>query len=54
MSLRQSSVAPEASSMAVLRESYASTFLCTLIVAVGPIQFSFTSGFSLPTLDAMV
>ncbi|XP_066366341.1 sugar transporter ERD6-like 4 isoform X2 [Miscanthus floridulus] len=49
MSSRQSSVAPGASSMAVLRESHVSVFLCTLIVALGPIQF----GFSSPTQDAM-
>ncbi|XP_066362292.1 sugar transporter ERD6-like 4 isoform X2 [Miscanthus floridulus] len=54
MSSRQSSVAPGASSMAVLRESHVSAFLCTLIVALGPIQFGFTSGFSSPTQDAMV
>ncbi|RCV16491.1 hypothetical protein SEVIR_3G145100v4 [Setaria viridis] len=54
MGSRQSSVAPGASSMAVLRESHVSAFLCTLIVALGPIQFGFTSGFSSPTQDAMV
>ncbi|CAD6332829.1 unnamed protein product [Miscanthus lutarioriparius] len=53
MTSRQSSVAPGASSMAVLRESHVSAFLCTLIVALGPIQFGFTSGFSSPTQDAM-
>ncbi|KAJ1264135.1 hypothetical protein BS78_09G239400 [Paspalum vaginatum] len=54
MSSRQSSVAPGASSMAVLRESHVSAFLCTLIVALGPIQFGFTTGFSSPTQDDMV
>ncbi|KAL6609393.1 hypothetical protein ACP70R_039362 [Stipagrostis hirtigluma subsp. patula] len=54
MSSRQSSVAPGTSSMAVLRESHVSAFLCTLIVALGPIQFGFTSGFSSPTQDAMI
>jgi MFS transporter, SP family, ERD6-like sugar transporter len=54
MSSRQSSFAPGTSSMAVLRESHVSAFLCTLIVALGPIQFGFTSGFSSPTQDAMV
>jgi SP family facilitated glucose transporter-like MFS transporter 8 len=43
-----------ASSMAVLRESHVSALLCTLIVALGPIQFGFTSGFSSPTQDAMI
>jgi MFS transporter, SP family, ERD6-like sugar transporter len=54
MSSRQSSIAPGASSMAVLRDSHVSAFLCTLIVALGPIQFGFTSGFSSPTQDAMI
>uniref|UniRef100_N1R3K7 Sugar transporter ERD6-like protein 4 n=1 Tax=Aegilops tauschii TaxID=37682 RepID=N1R3K7_AEGTA len=43
-----------ASSMAVLRESHVSALLCTLIVALGPIQFGFTCGFSSPTQDAMI
>ncbi|XP_062181393.1 sugar transporter ERD6-like 4 [Phragmites australis] len=54
MSSRQISVAAGASSMAVLRESHVSAFLCTLIVALGPIQFGFTSGFSSPTQDAVI
>ena len=55
MGSRQSSLnAAGTSSMAVLRESHVSAFLCTLIVALGPIQFGFTSGFSSPTQDAMV
>ncbi|CAD6268623.1 unnamed protein product [Miscanthus lutarioriparius] len=37
------------SSMAVLRESHVSAFLCTLIVALGPIQFGFTGSYSSPT-----
>uniref|UniRef100_A0A0E0A2Y1 Major facilitator superfamily (MFS) profile domain-containing protein n=1 Tax=Oryza glumipatula TaxID=40148 RepID=A0A0E0A2Y1_9ORYZ len=43
-----------ASSMAAIRESHVSAFLCTLIVALGPIQFGFTSGFSSPTQDAII
>ena len=43
-----------ASSMAVLPESHVSALLCTLIVALGPVQFGFTSGFSSPTQDAMI
>uniref|UniRef100_A0A0E0HIL4 Major facilitator superfamily (MFS) profile domain-containing protein n=1 Tax=Oryza nivara TaxID=4536 RepID=A0A0E0HIL4_ORYNI len=42
------------SSMAILRESHVSAFLCTLIVALGPIQFGFTGGFSSPTQDAII
>uniref|UniRef100_J3M9U4 Major facilitator superfamily (MFS) profile domain-containing protein n=1 Tax=Oryza brachyantha TaxID=4533 RepID=J3M9U4_ORYBR len=42
------------SSMAMLRESHVSAFLCTLIVALGPIQFGFTGGFSSPTQDAII
>ncbi|CAD6268559.1 unnamed protein product [Miscanthus lutarioriparius] len=37
------------SSMAVLRESHVSAFLCTLIVALGPTQFGFTGSYSSPT-----
>ncbi|MCH1922966.1 MFS transporter, partial [Shewanella sp. A3A] len=36
------------------RESHVSAFLCTLIVALGPIQFGFTGGFSSPTQDAII
>ncbi|XP_062179436.1 sugar transporter ERD6-like 6 [Phragmites australis] len=54
MSSRQISVATGASSMSVLRESYVSTFLCTLIVALGPIQLGFTSSFSSPMQDAVI
>uniref|UniRef100_A0A453J4P4 Major facilitator superfamily (MFS) profile domain-containing protein n=1 Tax=Aegilops tauschii subsp. strangulata TaxID=200361 RepID=A0A453J4P4_AEGTS len=42
-----------ASSMAMMRESHVSALLCTLIVALGPIQFGFTGGFSSPTQDAI-
>lgn len=43
------------SSMAVMgRESHVSALLCTLIVALGPVQFGFTSGFSSPTQDALI
>ncbi|MQL99742.1 hypothetical protein Taro_032467 [Colocasia esculenta] len=38
-----------ASSAQVLRDSSVSVVLCTLIVALGPIQFGFTSGYSSPT-----
>ena len=36
-----------------IRKSHVSAFLCTLIVALGPIQFGFTGGFSSPTQDAI-
>ncbi|VAI10604.1 unnamed protein product [Triticum turgidum subsp. durum] len=41
------------SSMAMMRESHVAALLCTLIVALGPIQFGFTGGFSSPTQDAI-
>ncbi|XP_048532704.1 sugar transporter ERD6-like 4 isoform X5 [Triticum urartu] len=41
------------SSMAMMRESHVSALLCTLVVALGPIQFGFTGGFSSPTQDAI-
>ncbi|BAF18330.1 sugar transporter ERD6-like 4 [Oryza sativa Japonica Group] len=37
-----------------LRDSSVSAVLCTLIVALGPIQFGFTCGFSSPTQDAII
>jgi SP family facilitated glucose transporter-like MFS transporter 8 len=40
--------------MAIMKESHVSAFLCTLIVALGPIQFGFTGGFSSPTQDAII
>ncbi|XP_044384009.1 sugar transporter ERD6-like 16 isoform X1 [Triticum aestivum] len=36
-----------------IRKSHVSALLCTLIVALGPIQFGFTGGFSSPTQDAI-
>ncbi|KAI4995440.1 hypothetical protein ZWY2020_035343 [Hordeum vulgare] len=42
-----------ASSMAITRESHAFALFCTLVVALGPIQFGFTGGFSSPTQDAV-
>ncbi|XBH87756.1 hypothetical protein VPH35_075157 [Triticum aestivum] len=36
-----------------IRKSHVSALLCTLIVALGPIQFGFTGGFSSPTRDAI-
>ncbi|VAH23328.1 unnamed protein product [Triticum turgidum subsp. durum] len=37
-----------------LRDSSISALLCTLIVALGPIQFGFTCGYSSPTQDAIM
>ncbi|KAE8791136.1 sugar transporter ERD6-like 4 [Hordeum vulgare] len=42
-----------ASSMAITRESHAFALFCTLVVALGPVQFGFTGGFSSPTQDAV-
>ncbi|XP_066364866.1 sugar transporter ERD6-like 4 [Miscanthus floridulus] len=55
MGSHQSSLnAAGTSSMAVLRESHVSAFLCTLIVALGPIQFGFTGGYSSPTQASII
>uniref|UniRef100_A0A453J4C3 Uncharacterized protein n=1 Tax=Aegilops tauschii subsp. strangulata TaxID=200361 RepID=A0A453J4C3_AEGTS len=35
------------------RKPHVPAFLCTLVVALGPIQFGFTGGFSSPTQDAV-
>ncbi|XP_037428298.1 sugar transporter ERD6-like 4 [Triticum dicoccoides] len=35
------------------RKSHVSAFLCTLVVALGPVQLGFTGGFSSPTQDAI-
>ncbi|VAI10596.1 unnamed protein product [Triticum turgidum subsp. durum] len=48
-----SSLTAGSSSMAIICESHVSALLCTLIVALGPIQFGFTGGFSSPTQDAI-
>ena len=42
------------SSAYALRDSSVSAVLCTLIVALGPIQFGFTCGYSSPTQDAII
>ncbi|KAI4389931.1 hypothetical protein MLD38_002097 [Melastoma candidum] len=51
MGSRQSSVM---GSSAVIRESSISVVACVLIVALGPIQFGFTQGYSSPTQSAIV
>uniref|UniRef100_A0A7N0ZX66 Major facilitator superfamily (MFS) profile domain-containing protein n=1 Tax=Kalanchoe fedtschenkoi TaxID=63787 RepID=A0A7N0ZX66_KALFE len=50
MSSRQSSMM---GSTAAIRESSISVVACVLIVALGPIQFGFTSGYSSPTQSAI-
>ncbi|XP_009400073.2 sugar transporter ERD6-like 4 [Musa acuminata AAA Group] len=52
MGSRQSSLM--ASSASVIRDSSISVVLCTLIVALGPIQFGFTGGYSSPTQDDII
>jgi SP family facilitated glucose transporter-like MFS transporter 8 len=42
------------SSAYALRDNSVSAVLCTLIVALGPIQFGFTCGYSSPTQDAII
>ncbi|KAK8693079.1 hypothetical protein V6N13_070676 [Hibiscus sabdariffa] len=52
MSSRQSSLL--GSSHQVIRDGSISVVLCVLIVALGPIQFGFTCGYSSPTQDEIV
>ncbi|KAL5232542.1 hypothetical protein ABZP36_031318 [Zizania latifolia] len=55
MGSRQSSLMERLGSSAYsLRDNSVSAVLCTLIVALGPIQFGFTCGFSSPTQDAII
>ncbi|MQL97599.1 hypothetical protein Taro_030291, partial [Colocasia esculenta] len=42
------------SSAQVLRDSSVSVLVCTLIIALGPIQFGFTCGYSSPTQDDII
>lgn len=52
---RQSSLIEKlGSSVSVIRDSSISVVLCTIIVALGPIQYGFTSGFSSPTQDDVI
>ncbi|KAK4745710.1 hypothetical protein SAY87_012022 [Trapa incisa] len=51
MGSRQSSIM---GSSQVIRESSISVLACVLIVALGPIQFGFTAGYSSPTESAIV
>ncbi|PKA55575.1 Sugar transporter ERD6-like 4 [Apostasia shenzhenica] len=55
MGSRQSSMMEKmGSSGSVIRDSSISVVLCTLIVALGPIQFGFTGGYSSPTQDDLI
>ncbi|XP_066361895.1 sugar transporter ERD6-like 4 isoform X2 [Miscanthus floridulus] len=55
MGSRQSSLnAAGTSSIAVLRASHVPALLCTLIVALGPLQLGFTNGYSSPTQDGVI
>lgn len=55
MGSRQSSLMEQLGSSAFsLRDVAISATLCTLIVALGPIQFGFTCGYSSPTQDAII
>ncbi|RDX76184.1 Sugar transporter ERD6-like 6, partial [Mucuna pruriens] len=51
MSGRQSSVF---GSTQAIRDSSISVFACVLIVALGPIQFGFTAGYTSPTQSAII
>ncbi|GAB2222550.1 hypothetical protein Droror1_Dr00016668 [Drosera rotundifolia] len=51
MGSRQSSIM--GSSQVLREESSVSVVACVLIVALGPIQFGFTSGYSSPTQSAI-
>ncbi|KAJ1688310.1 hypothetical protein LUZ63_019700 [Rhynchospora breviuscula] len=56
MGSRQSSLMDKMmmSSTAVIKETAISAFLCTMIVALGPIQFGFTGGYSSPTQSDII
>ncbi|KAK8944046.1 Sugar transporter ERD6-like 6 [Platanthera guangdongensis] len=55
MGSRQSSQLDKlGSSGSVIRDSSISVLLCTLIVALGPIQFGFTGGYSSPTQEDVI
>ncbi|KAG9449656.1 hypothetical protein H6P81_009621 [Aristolochia fimbriata] len=55
MGSRQSSMIEKlGSSTQVIRDSSVSVVLCTLIVALGPIQFGYTAGYSSPTQSEII
>ncbi|RZC44582.1 hypothetical protein C5167_037530 [Papaver somniferum] len=54
MGSRQSSMMEKIGSSAMMRDGSVSVVLCVLIVALGPIQFGFTGGYSSPTQDDII
>ncbi|KMZ59427.1 putative Transporter [Zostera marina] len=55
MGSRQSSLVDRmGESSAMMRDSSVSVLVCTMIVALGPIQFGFTGGFCSPTQNDMI
>ncbi|CAN6448448.1 unnamed protein product [Victoria cruziana] len=54
MNSTQSNMREGLSSSAIFRDRSISVILCTLIVALGPIQYGLTSGFTSPTESAIV
>lgn len=54
MSSRQSTTANLGSSAQIIRDGSVSVILCVLIVALGPIQFGFTCGYSSPTEEDII
>lgn len=54
MGSRQSSMMDKIGSSQYMRDGSISVVLCVLIVALGPIQFGFTGGYSSPTQDDII
>ncbi|KAI4381716.1 hypothetical protein MLD38_007765 [Melastoma candidum] len=54
MGSRQSSLMGMTSSAQILRDSSVSVVFCVLVVALGPIQFGFTCGYSSPTESGII
>ncbi|PIA52683.1 hypothetical protein AQUCO_01000507v1 [Aquilegia coerulea] len=54
MGSRQSSMMDKLTSSQYMRDGSISVLLCVLIVALGPIQFGFTGGYSSPTQEAII
>ncbi|KAF5201579.1 Sugar transporter erd6-like [Thalictrum thalictroides] len=54
MGSRQSSMMDKLTASQYMRDGSVSVLLCVLIVALGPIQFGFTGGYSSPTQDAII
>ncbi|KAL5704645.1 hypothetical protein ACHQM5_023038 [Ranunculus cassubicifolius] len=54
MGSRQSSMMDKITSSQYMRDGSVSVLFCVLIVALGPIQFGFTGGYSSPTQDDII